>query len=95
MDNLLINLIGMGNQGGTTGNASLKESSGVGSSQKDFLNILTNILSENDGQISLLSKLKEMQESGESGLACVVSSISNILLSIIPPEAVNAGPEVL
>ncbi len=95
MDNLLINLIGMGNQGGTTGNASLKESSGVGSSQKDFLNILTNILSENDGQISLLSKLKEMQESGESGLACVVSSISNILLSIIPPEAVNTGPEVL
>ncbi len=36
MDNLLINLIGMGNQGGTTGNASLKESSGVGSSQKIF-----------------------------------------------------------
>jgi hypothetical protein len=94
MDNLLINLIGVGKQGGTTGNASLKESSGVGSSQKGFLNILTNILSEGDGQISLLSKLKEMQESGESGLACVMSSISNILLSIVPPEAVNASPEV-
>jgi len=95
MDNLLINLIGMGNQGGTTGNTSLKESSVVGLSKKGFLNILKNILSERDGQISLLSKLKEMQESGEPGLACVMSSISNILLSIIPPEAVNADPEVL
>jgi len=94
MDNLLINLIGMGKQGGTTGNTSLKESSGVGSSQKGFLNILTNIISEGNGHISLLSKLKEMQESGESGLACVMSSISNILLSIIPPETLNAGPEV-
>lgn len=94
MDNLLINLIGMGNQGGTSGTTSPKDSSGVESNQKGFINILTNILSESNNQKTLLNKLSEIQESGESGLAYVMSSISNILLSMIPPEAVNTVPEI-
>jgi hypothetical protein len=50
MDNLFINLIGMGNQGGTTGSTSLKESTGTESNQIGFSSILTNILSGSDNQ---------------------------------------------
>jgi hypothetical protein len=93
MDNLFINLIGMGNQGGTTGSISLKESTGAESNQKSFLSIFTNILSASDNQESILKKLNEIQESGEPGLAYVMSSISNMLLSMMPPEAGKAVPE--
>jgi hypothetical protein len=94
MDNLLMTLIGMGNQGGAAGSTSLKGSTGTESNQKGFLSILTNILSESDSQQSILEKLNEIQESGEPDLAYVMSSISNILLSIIPPGAGKAVPEV-
>jgi hypothetical protein len=93
MDNLFINLIGMGNQGGTTGSTSLKESTGPDSNQKGFLSILTNILSGSDSQQSILKKLNEIQESGEPNLAYVMSSISNMLLSMMPPEAGKTVPE--
>jgi hypothetical protein len=86
MDDLLINSIGMGKQGSAAGTASLKESTGTESKQKDFLSILTNIISGSDSQESLLKKLKEIHESGEPGLAYVMSSISNLLSSIVPPE---------
>lgn len=85
MDDLLINSIGMGKQGSAAGTASLKESTGTESKQKDFLSILTNIISGSDSQESLLKKLKEIHESGEPGLAYVMSSISNLLSSIVPP----------
>jgi len=85
MDDLLINSIGMGKQGSAAGTASLKESTGAESKQKDFLSILTNIISGSDSQESLLKKLKEIHESGEPGLAYVMSSISNLLSSIVPP----------
>jgi len=94
MDNLLMTLIGMGNQGGAAGSTSLKGSTGTESNQKGFLSILTNILSESDSQQSILEKLNEIQESGEPDLAYVMSSISNILLSMIPPEAGKAVPEI-
>jgi len=87
-------LIGMGNQGGAAGSSSSKGSAGTTSNQKGFLSILTNILSGSDSQQSILKKLNEIQESGEPGLAYVMSSISNILLSMIPPEAGKAVPEV-
>jgi len=87
-------LIGMGNQGGAAGSTSLKGSAGTESKQKGFLSILTNILSGSDSQQSILKKLNEIQESGEPGLAYVMSSISNILLSMIPPEAGKTVPEV-
>jgi len=87
-------LIGMGNQGGIEGSTSLKGSAGTESNQKGFLSILTNILSEIDSQQSILKKLNEIQESGKPGLAYVMSSISNILLSMIPPEAGKAVPEI-
>ena len=86
MDDLLINIIGMGNQGSAAGTASLKESTGAESKQKDFLSILTSIISGSDSQESLLKKLKEINESGEPGLAHVMSSISSLLTSMIPPE---------
>jgi len=86
MDDLLINTIGIGKQGSTAGTASLKESTGTESKQKDFLSILTNIISGSDSQESLLKKLKEIHESGEPGLAYVMSSISNLLSSIVPPR---------
>ena len=85
MDDLLINSIGMGKQVSAAGTASLKESTGTESKQKDFLSILTNIISGSDSQESLLKKLKEIHESGEPGLAYVMSSISNLLSSIVPP----------
>jgi hypothetical protein len=85
MDDLLINSIGMGKRGSAAGTASLKESTGTESKQKDFLSILTNIISGSDSQESLLKKLKEIHESGEPGLAYVMSSISNLLSSIVPP----------
>jgi hypothetical protein len=87
MDDLLINIIGMGNQGSAAGTASLKESSGTESKQKDFLSILTSIISGSDSQESLLNKLKEIQETGEPGLAYVMSSISSLLSSMVPPDA--------
>jgi hypothetical protein len=93
MDNLLMTLIGMGNQGGAAGSSSSKGSAGTTSNQKGFLSILTNILSGSDSQQSILKKLNEIQESGEPGLAYVMSSISNILLSMMPPEAGKAVPE--
>jgi|GEM_PF-1194285 len=89
MDNVLINLIGMGTQSGVQGTTSRAESSGIESNQKSFLNILKNILSENENQQTLLTTLNEMQESGESSLAVVMSSISQILLSMIPPGEMN------
>jgi hypothetical protein len=87
MDNLLINLMGMGKQGGTTGNTQLKESAGAQTKEKDFLNILTNVLSGSDSQESLLQKLKKIHESAEPGLAYVMSSISTMLASMVPPNA--------
>jgi hypothetical protein len=86
MDNLLINLIGMGNQGGATGNAPLKESVGAETGKKDFLSILTNVLSESGNHESLLNKLKEIHESGEPGLANAMSVLSNMLLSMIQQD---------
>lgn len=86
-------LIGMGNQGGAAGSSSSKGSAGTTSNQKGFLSIFTNILSGSDSQQSILKKLNEIQESGEPGLAYVMSSISNILLSMMPPEAGKAVPE--
>jgi hypothetical protein len=80
----------MGNQGGAAGSTSLKGSAGTESNQKGFFSILTNILSGSESQQSILKKLNEIQESGEPGLAYVMSSISNILLSMIPPEAGKA-----
>jgi hypothetical protein len=91
MDDLLINLIGMGKQGSAAGTASLKESTGTESKQKDFLSILTNIISGSDNQEFLLKKLKEIHESGEPGLAYVISSISNLLSSIAPPGTRENG----
>jgi hypothetical protein len=86
MDNLLINLIGMGNQVGTTGSTPLKESGGTETNQKDFLKILTNILSGSNNQESLLKQLKEIHESGEPGIVNVMSAISNMLLSMVPQD---------
>jgi hypothetical protein len=93
MDDLFINSIGMGKQGSSAGTASLKESTGTESKQKDFLSILTNILSGSDSQESLLKKLKEIHGSGEPGLAYVMSSISSLLSSIVPPETKENGIE--
>lgn len=90
MNNLLINLIGMGTQGTGAVNTSLNESSGAESNQEGFLNILKNILSESGNKQTLLTKLNEIQESGESSLAFVMSSLSNILVSMIPPGETNA-----
>ena len=95
MDNLLINLIGMGNQGGATGNTPLKESAGAETGKKDFLSILTNVLSGSSNQESLLNKLKEIHESGEPGLALVMSSISNMLLSMISIDGAGKDAEAI
>ena len=93
MDNLLINLIGMGNQGGSTGNNPLNETGVTEAGQKKFLNILTNVLSGNNNQETLLRQLKEIHESGEPGLANVMSAISNMLLSMIPQDGTGKPPE--
>jgi hypothetical protein len=93
MDNLLINLIGMGNQGGNTRNTPLKETGVTESGQKNFLTILTNVLSGSNNQESLLKQLKEIHESGEPGLANVMSAISNMLLSMVPQDGTGKAPE--
>ena len=88
MDNLLINLIGIGNQGGPASNTSPKEDSGTEFNQKGFLEVLKAAISENSSKTSLLNKLDEIGGSGESNLAYVMSSISNMLLSMVPPAMV-------
>jgi hypothetical protein len=93
MDNLLINLIGMGNQGGSTGNTPLKETGVTEAGQNKFLSILTNVLSGSNNQESLLKQLKEIHESGEPGLANVMSAISNLLMSMIPQDGTGKVPE--
>jgi hypothetical protein len=93
MDDLLINSIGMGKQGSAAGTTSLKESTGTESTQKDFLSILTNIISGSDSQESILKKLKEIHDSGEPGLENVMSSMASFLSSIVPPGTRGNGTE--
>ena len=89
MDSLLINLIGIGAHGGPASNASPKEDSGT---QKSFFEVLKAAISEGSSKTSFLNKLDEIGGSGESNLANVMSSISNMLLSMIPPAMVPSVP---
>ena len=96
MNNLLLDLIGMGNQCGTSGSTQTKESAGTGAKQGDFLSILTDVLSGSENQEVLVRKLKDLHESGEPGLAYVMTSISNMLLSMarVAPETMTVEGEV-
>ncbi|HNQ45435.1 MAG TPA: hypothetical protein PKK52_00435 [Syntrophorhabdus sp.] len=92
MDSLLINLIGIGAHGGPASNASPKEDSGTEFNQKSFFEVLKAAISEGSSKTSFLNKLDEIGGSGESNLANVMSSISNMLLSMIPPAMVPSVP---
>ena len=92
MDSLLINLIGIGAHGGPASNASPKEDSGTEFNQKSFFEVLKAAISEGSSKTSFLNKLDEIGGSGESNLAIVRTSISNILLSMRPPAMVPSWP---
>lgn len=93
MDDLLINLMTLGGQGATAGSTSTHGAGLTEGKGKDFLEVLTEVLAGGDNHKWFVQKLKELEESGERGLALAMGSVSSALMSLVQGIETNNAPQ--